>query len=358
MSDSYDYGWARPNVPSPAGLYPQGPQGQQGQQQGFLTALLTPANIANLLLAGKIDPDTSSKSFLDSLLGGARPPAAIPSAGGSAATPSAAAAGITGAPLPPPGGGASRGLAARSPWGTSAPTSFSAAADNPGAIDPTYIDQLTRGEGFSRTAYRDGAQYSIGYGTRATPAQIAGEPITRQAAREALMGEVDNAASQVDNFARKAGVDLNPSQRHALVDITYNAGPAWTHGAIGTAIRQGDFDRAATILNNGYRTTSNGQYLPGLQVRRDWQANLLRQEGDAPVTAPQSAPDPRLREPDPTLTEMASPYPYYREAPPPDRIGPVLTPVPAAAAPAGVLTAQPDVPTTFDDRFNAAYPRY
>lgn len=180
--------------------------------------------------------------------------------------PDASPAPVTSAPLPP--------------RGTSAAPVFSAqdvSDDNPRGIDPAYIDRLKRFEGYRSLAYPDGGQYSIGYGTRASSPY---ERISQDEAHQRLMSEINAAAGHVDRI----GADMSPTQRHALIDLTYNAGPAWTRGSIGQAVRAGDWDKAAELIGR-YKTTSNGRPLPGLVNRRGWEASGLRAAG-APASAP------------------------------------------------------------------------
>lgn len=180
--------------------------------------------------------------------------------------PDASPAPVTSAPLPPP-------------RGTSAAPAYTAqdvSDDNPRGIDPAYVDRLKRFEGYRSLAYPDGGQYSIGYGTRASSPY---ERISQDEAHQRLMSEINAAAGHVDRI----GADMSPTQRHALIDLTYNAGPAWTRGSIGNAVRAGDWDKAAELIGR-YKTTSNGRALPGLVTRRGWEASGLRAAG-APASA-------------------------------------------------------------------------
>lgn len=286
----------RPNIapPTPPVLpYPQTPQ-----QTSLLNALLTPQNLTSLLLTGKL-PDGGSGPILNALL---RPPAAVPPTTGAAPV-----VPVTSQPLAPPPGTPSRDLWTRSPWGASAPTSFSGTG-----IDPAYVNQVMKGENFSATPYRDGAQMSIGFGTRWLPGQP--DNISRATGRNLLMNEINNAGSVVNRLPLPAGTVLNPSQRHALIDLTYNAGPAWSKGTnpIGQAIRQGDFNKAADLISNygngrGYFTTQAGKFLPGLQARRDWTANLLRQGVATTPSAPAITPPANIVPPTATRNIVAPP---------------------------------------------------
>lgn len=268
-----------PSVPAPR--YPGAPQ--TAQQQDLLKMLLSPQNLLSLALTGKL-PDSSGGGVLNSLIQrrlGISP--AGPTSG--VTTPAVPVIPVTRQPLPAIPGASTRDISARSPWGASAPTSFS----EPAGIDQAYVNQLTKGEGFSATPYRDGSQMSIGYGTRWLPGQPAN---ISQATGQALMRtELNDAFNTVRKIQLPNGVTMSPSQTHALADLTYNAGPGWTKGAIGNAVRQGNFDKAADLISNwpktpgrGYATTTNQTYMPGLQARRDWTANLLRQANPATAT--------------------------------------------------------------------------
>lgn len=335
-----------PTVPSPA--YPQAPQ-----QFDLSKALLTPENLASVALTGKL-PNTGSGPILNTLLNPPRPPAAIPATTGAAPV-----VPVTSQPLPAVPGASTRDLWSRSPWGASAPTSFTAS----NGIDPAYIDQLMKGEDFRANPYRDNTQMSIGYGTRWQE----GQPVNISPAtgKALLMPEVNNALKTVNNVPLPANVTLSPSQRHALIDLTYNSGPGWTGGKIGSAIRKGDFNTAADLLTNypktpgrGYATTSGGKYLPGLQMRREWQANLLRQ-GNAPTAAPAAAVSAPTSAAAPITPRsiMAPNMPAQAEsAPIVPRAVRTITPPPLNIPPTtSILNAQPPLPT-FDERFNAAFP--
>lgn len=225
---------ALPGIP-----WPTAPQPQQG---GFLGGLL-----ANPLI----------DALLKGELGGLRANDNSP----APAAPQAAPIGpqpVTSAPLPPPKG------ASAAP----AYTAQDVSDDNPRGIDPAYVDRLKRFEGYRSLAYPDGAQYSVGWGTRASSPY---ERIDQDEAHRRLMREINSAAGQVDRM----GVDMNPTQRHALIDLTYNAGAGWMNGPVGRAVRAGDWNAAASMVS-GYKTTSHGRPFPGLVSRRGWEASGLR----------------------------------------------------------------------------------
>lgn len=126
-------------------------------------------------------------------------------------------------------------------------------------MDAYYLHRIKSFEGYTPKATWDYAQYSNGYGTKAS---FAGEVIDRAEAERRFRDEIDKAAALVDGFA----ANLDPGVRAALTSLTYNAGTKWMRSGLGEAIRAGNLDDAKTIFLK--YTKAGAVDLPGLQVRR------------------------------------------------------------------------------------------
>jgi GH24 family phage-related lysozyme (muramidase) len=143
-----------------------------------------------------------------------------------------------------------------------------------GGLSPDYVDQIRNLEGFNPNAYADGAQTSIGYGTKA---RFPGERIDKAEGDRRLSAELGNAAKYVDGL----GIQMPAGTRAALTSLTYNAGPAWINSGLGAAVRNGDWDVAKQhMLQYAH---SGGQFNQGLLNRRHQEVSWMGQ-GD-PSTA-------------------------------------------------------------------------
>lgn len=92
-------------------------------------------------------------------------------------------------------------------------------------ISQNGIDFIKEREGFSAKCYYDGAQSSIGYGTKCgTKAHASGlHSITRADAETAMRNEI--VSSYIPNVRRQtSGLQMNQNQFDALVSFTYNTG--------------------------------------------------------------------------------------------------------------------------------------
>ena len=92
-------------------------------------------------------------------------------------------------------------------------------------ISQNGIDFIKAREGFSAKCYYDGAQSSIGYGTKCgTKAHASGlHSITKAAAEVAMRQEI--VSSYIPNVRRQtSGLQMNQNQFDALVSFTYNTG--------------------------------------------------------------------------------------------------------------------------------------
>ena len=112
------------------------------------------------------------------------------------------------------------------------------------------------------SCYKDGSQYSIGYGTVCPGSDEDHEngkvhTITEAEAKAALAKELDSAASAVSKFAVKYGLSLTQGQFDALVSFSYNCGTGWmsADGIFRQAVIEGktgnDFLYAITLWSVG-----------------------------------------------------------------------------------------------------------
>ena len=139
-------------------------------------------------------------------------------------------------------------------------------------------------EGFQETAKSDYKQTSIGYGTKATPSEIAnGTPITRAEAEARLSEELSYARNKVLQAQEKYGYSWSDNQIDALTSFTYNNGPGsegkkggLTNLLLGdpgprAAPRSNDVIAEKMLLYNKAGNTTLG----GLTSRRHAERNLF-----------------------------------------------------------------------------------
>jgi GH24 family phage-related lysozyme (muramidase) len=158
--------------------------------------------------------------------------------------------GVTGAP------GAQAAQAAQAAGNTTA------AATGNGNLSGNLVNRVQQFEGYSARAYPDGSQYSIGYGTRATSPN---EVIDQATAQQRLNSELGQSQASVDRFAP----GLPQNVRDGLTSLDYNTGSGWQRGPIGQAIRSGDYQRAAQLIQQ-YHISQ-----PGHVSRRAWEAQQV-----------------------------------------------------------------------------------
>ncbi len=93
------------------------------------------------------------------------------------------------------------------------------------SISQNGIDFIKGCEGFSEYCYYDGAQSSIGYGTKCgtTAHSSKQHKITREQAEIDMLREINN--QYIPNIRKQtSGIQMNQSQFDALVSFTYNTG--------------------------------------------------------------------------------------------------------------------------------------
>lgn len=135
------------------------------------------------------------------------------------------------------------------------------------------VDFVKGFEGFNPNAYADGAQTSIGWGTRANPGESS---ISQEEADRRLAEELQSHADRVDQAAAAARYNLTPQQRNALISFDYNTGRGVD--LIGRA--GGDL----SFIPNKMKEYVNfqGKQLPGLVKRRQAEIDLFNQVQQAP----------------------------------------------------------------------------
>ena len=133
------------------------------------------------------------------------------------------------------------------------------------------VNSIKAFEGFRSQAYLSGGQWSIGYGTSATP----GETVTQVEADQALRAHLHSLEQNLNSFISKYKLDLNQNQFDALASLTYNCGVAWMNqsGRLRDAVVKGADEKQFLFAislwaNNGALPD------PGLLNRRMAEADM------------------------------------------------------------------------------------
>lgn len=148
-------------------------------------------------------------------------------------------------------------------------------------ISQNGIDFIKEREGFSAKCYYDGAQSSIGYGTKCgTKAHASGlHSITRADAETAMRNEINR--SYIPNVRRQtSGLQMNQNQFDALVSFTYNTGGGTSMIKNSPLVKylRGEMSQVeATSAFQNYVVTDSatGKVNSGLQNRRRLEAELF-----------------------------------------------------------------------------------
>lgn len=152
-------------------------------------------------------------------------------------------------------------------------------ATNASAISESGKTFIKNAEGFSLTAYPDGANYAIGYGHNDASIEE-GDTIT-QAQADAYFDE-DIVGFEASLLAALNGTEINQNQFDAYMSLIFNIGAT----NFGTAanpsttlkkFRQGKIDEAANAILNFNKETVNGVKVvnQGLTNRRNRERNLF-----------------------------------------------------------------------------------
>ena len=159
-------------------------------------------------------------------------------------------------------------------------------------ISQNGIDFIKEREGFNAKCYYDGAQSSIGYGTKCgTKAHASGlHSITRADAETAMRNEINR--SYIPNVRRQtSGLQMNQNQFDALVSFTYNTGGGTSMIKNSPLVKylRGEMSQAeATSAFQNYVVTNSatGKVDSGLQKRRRLEAELFFSGVVPPKPAP------------------------------------------------------------------------
>lgn len=143
-----------------------------------------------------------------------------------------------------------------------------------------HLDSIRQFEGFTERGVWDYKQTTNGFGTRA---KFPGEVIDRAEAERRFSAEVEDARAAVDRFAPS----LDEGTAAALTSLTFNAGTGWMHSGLGAAVKNGDLETARSIFKT--YTFAGGHSLPGLEARREAEAQWFG-EGARPPATGQSSP--------------------------------------------------------------------
>jgi len=144
-------------------------------------------------------------------------------------------------------------------------------------LDPRYLDQIKRFEGYKDKPYWDYRQWTSGYGTRASSPD---EVMDRATADRRLNDELAKARAIVERFAPQAPDGV----KSALTSLTYNAGGNWMKSGLGQAIAKGDYTTAQRIFTQYNK--AGGKTLPGLVARRNAEAQWFNDAQPAMNQAP------------------------------------------------------------------------
>ena len=159
-------------------------------------------------------------------------------------------------------------------------------------ISQNGIDFIKAREGFSAKCYYDGAQSSIGYGTKCgTKAHASGlHSITKAAAEVAMRQEI--VSSYIPNVRRQtSGLQMNQNQFDALVSFTYNTGGGTSMIKNSPLVKylRGEMSQAAAASAfESYVVTNSatGKVDSGLKNRRRLEAKLFFSGVVPPKPAP------------------------------------------------------------------------
>lgn len=86
------------------------------------------------------------------------------------------------------------------------------------------VSLIKQFEGFSASAYRDGSQWTIGYGTTG----YAGQTITEAEADLVLRDHLNTINQKINQFTAANNLYLNQYQHDALISFSFNCGTEWT----------------------------------------------------------------------------------------------------------------------------------
>jgi len=139
------------------------------------------------------------------------------------------------------------------------------------------LDLIKGFEGFSKFAYWDYSQWTIGYGTRCEEGEYP-DGITEEEAEALLRREVVSYELSVNSFLSYNGILLTQNQFDALVSLTYNIGSKWTNGStLADYLINGIEKYTAEEISAafGQYIHAGGEVIPGLVERRRREAEYF-----------------------------------------------------------------------------------
>lgn len=143
------------------------------------------------------------------------------------------------------------------------------------------LELIESQEGYRSVRYLDAVGVpTIGFGTTASVVDPVPGTCTFDQAQEWLAKYVDETCLPA---IKALGVDLNPNQQAALIDLIYNEGPGCMGWKIGDDLRAGN---VAGVADDFLRyDTADGAVLTGLRSRRELERALFLSPYIAPTPA-------------------------------------------------------------------------
>ncbi len=143
------------------------------------------------------------------------------------------------------------------------------------SISDSGIDLIKGLEGFSKYAYWDYTQWTIGYGTKCEENEYP-NGITQEEAERLLCDVLYRYELYVNIFLANNGITIRQNQYDALVSFTYNLGNIWGKSfELKTYLINGidNYTEAQIRYAFGNFVYAGGEKLPGLVSRREAEAN-------------------------------------------------------------------------------------
>lgn len=129
-------------------------------------------------------------------------------------------------------------------------------------IEKKLIDLVKKMEGFAPKAYWDIKQYSIGYGSKATPDEIKNKnTISEVDAHNRLLDELDTHKQRVLTALAKTKFHLSDEQIKALISFDYNTGRGRI-AVLNNKTQKGVAEYISSIV------FADGKKSKGLEIRR------------------------------------------------------------------------------------------
>lgn len=153
-------------------------------------------------------------------------------------------------------------------------------------ISQTGINFIEAFEGFSKYAYWDHKQYTIGYGTKCEKNEYP-NGITEKKAQELLTKTLPSYEGYVNTFLSKHKIKITQNQFDALVSFTYNFGNVWSSSndfTLRTYLIKGISKYSNKEITKSFTNWSNagGVRSEGLFNRRKAEAKLFLSKDPVP----------------------------------------------------------------------------